>query len=170
VLGLLVERVTGRPFVSELSRRLLEPLGMEGTGMLLQPGAPFLMSPSWASAFGTSGAMYSSAYDLLRWGDALYAGHVLHPASRSRMLAMDEHEYGLGLQEIEVGKQTGYGHSGLLRGFTSVLVHLPRQDLTLVVMGTTQSFDPASLLAHADKGKPSLLQLALEAAGADAPD
>ena len=33
----------------------------------------------------------------------------------------------MGAERIKVGEATGYGHSGLLRGFTSLMVHLPRR-------------------------------------------
>jgi hypothetical protein len=80
------------------------------------------------------------------------------------MLAFQRHGYGLGAETIHVGELTGYGHSGLLRGYTSVLIRLPHQDVTLVVMGTTALFDPARLLAHSQKGAASILDLALRAA------
>jgi CubicO group peptidase (beta-lactamase class C family) len=104
--------------------------------------------------------MYASAHDLLAWGDALYGGRVLAPASLRRMLDRQRHGYGLGVETIPVGNRTGYGHSGLLRGYTSLLVHLPVQDVTLVVMGTTSLFDPARLLAYRQDGGPSILELA----------
>ncbi|MGH2455239.1 MAG: serine hydrolase domain-containing protein [Candidatus Limnocylindria bacterium] len=163
VLGLVVERVTGRPFALEVAQRLLEPLGLSETGVLLEEGAPALMTPSWASAFGTSGNMYSSASDLLRWATVLYHGNVLLPISRGRMLSFGEDDpYGLGAQRIEVDGRVGQGHSGLLRGFTSLLVDLPDEGISLVVMGTTRGYAPADLLAWSPEGERSILELALD--------
>jgi D-alanyl-D-alanine carboxypeptidase len=165
LLGLVVEKVSGRPFAEELRRRLIAPLDLDATGLLLEEGAPFLMRPAWASAFGASGAMYASASDLVRWTDALYAGHVLLPGTRARALAFDEDNYGLSAQRITVGTHTGFGHSGLLQGFTSLAVHLPGPDVTLVVLGTTRGFDPTQLLTWAQADEPSILDLALRADG-----
>ena len=86
LLGMIIERVSGQPYATLLQQRLLDPLGMSGTGVLLGKGAPYLMAPSWASAFGTSGDMYASAHDLLRWGDALYGGRVLSAKGMAHML------------------------------------------------------------------------------------
>ena len=163
LLGMIIERITDRPLARMLRERLLAPLELSGTGKLLGDGAPFLMSPAWVTAFGPSGDMYTNAHDLLRWGDALYGGQVLGARGLRHMLAFKRHGYGMGAERIEVGNETGYGHSGLLRGFTSVLVHLPELDLTLVVMGTTNYFDPARVLTHRDPGQPSILDLAREA-------
>jgi CubicO group peptidase (beta-lactamase class C family) len=164
LLGMIVERVTERPFGELLHERLLRPLELSGSGVLLEEGAPYLMAPSWASAFGVSGNMYANAHDLLRWGDALYGGQVLGPAGLGNMLDFGRGGYGMGAERIPVGHLEGYGHSGLLRGFTSLLIRLPDQGLTLVVMGTTNRFDPAHVLAHRDPGKASILDLARRAA------
>ena len=173
LLGMIIERVSGQPFRTLLHQRLLDPLGMSGTDVLLSRGAPYLMAPSWASAFGTSGDMYASTRDLLRWGDALYGGRVLSAKGMAHMLdfqrqGYQDHVYGMGAERIKVGDATGYGHSGLLRGFTSLMVHLPHQDVTLTLMGTTLMFDPATVLAYRAPGKPSILDLAERAAEAGA--
>jgi hypothetical protein len=72
----------------------------------------------------------------------------------------------MGAERIRVDDMRGYGHSGLLRGYTSLLVHLPDSGVTLVLMGTTNMFDPATVLAHRDPGMLSILDLALAAAAA----
>jgi D-alanyl-D-alanine carboxypeptidase len=165
LLGMLVERVHGVPFEQVLERRLLRPLDLDETGVLLDPDAPPLMPPAWASAFGTSGNMYSSASDLLEWALALYGGRVLQPGTLAEMLRFNEDDYGLGSEAIRLGDRVGVGHSGLLRGFTSLVVHLPGERVTLALIGTWQGFDPAGALTHSRNGQPSLLDLALDAAG-----
>lgn len=169
VLGLLIERITGHAFADELTGRLLEPLGLDATGILTTDGAPPLMTPSWASAFGTSGFMYASVGDLLDWSDALYGGHVLRRASLARMLTFGEDGYGLGAQRIDVGALTGYGHSGLLQSFTSLLVRLPREDITIALVGSWQGFEPTALLTRQVDGQAAILDLALAAAGVPLP-
>jgi hypothetical protein len=82
------------------------------------------------------------------------------------MLEFRRHDYGLGAERLKVGGLTCVGHSGLLRGFTSLVVHLPDQGITLVVMGTTNRFDPAFVLTYRAPGQPSILDLALRAARA----
>ncbi|MGH6691747.1 MAG: serine hydrolase domain-containing protein, partial [Gammaproteobacteria bacterium] len=163
VLGMLVEAVTGQAFEDELARRLLEPMALDGAGMLLTPDAPWLFSESWASAFWTAGGMYATAEDLVRWGDALYGGWVLRPSSLRTMLAFEDVPYGLGAEELQMAGLVGYGHSGLLRGFTSLLVHLPDEGLTIAVLGTDRAFAPTALLTRSEPGQPSILDLALAA-------
>jgi len=169
ILGLLIERVTGDAFVDQLDSRILEPLGLDGTGILTQTGAPPLMPLSWASAFGPSGFMYSDVADLLDWSDALYGGQLLRRSSLVRMLTFNEDDYGLGAQRIELDGRIGYGHSGLLQSFTSLLVQLPAEDVTISLIGTWQGFEPVALLTRRVDGQASILDVALAAAGVAAP-
>jgi D-alanyl-D-alanine carboxypeptidase len=162
LLGMVIERVTGQPFAQVLERRLLDPLEMDTSGMLGQPEAPWLMPPAWVTAFWTSGSMYATADDLLRWGDALYRGNVLRPSARERMLSFDEHDYGLGAELLAVGDEPAYGHSGLLRGFTTLLVHLPAEGATIVLLSTGDQYDPAVLLASKEPEELSIMDLALD--------
>jgi hypothetical protein len=108
--------------------------------------------------------MYSSASDLLEWGTALYGGRVLDADTVQQMLVFNDEDYGLGTELIHLRKRAGVGHTGLLRGYTSMLVHLPREGITLVVIGAWQGFDPRYAVLY-DEGKaPSILDVALRVA------
>ena len=163
ILGMLIERVTGHRYVDELRDRIIGPLGLSATSFALEPGAPYLFNASWASAFWTSASVYASAEDLVRWADALYGGFVLRPQILDRMLDFTPDGWGLGAERLHVGELTGYGHSGLLRGYSTLMLRLPEQRVTLVVMGTTRQFDVPELLTRS-AGGPSILDLALEIA------
>lgn len=160
IAGLLVERVTGNPFADELARRISGPLKLLGTGFATPGGLPNLLNTSWASAFWTSAALDSDAADLVRWGDALYGGVILRPASLERMLDFNADGYGLGAERYTIAGLLGYGHSGLLRGYTTLLVHLPEAHLTLAVLAVGHVFNATALLTYAAPGTPSLLSLA----------
>jgi D-alanyl-D-alanine carboxypeptidase len=165
LLGMLVEKVYGHAFGEVLERHLLRPLDLDETGVLLAEGAPPLMPASWASAFGTSGNMYASVSDLVEWAMALYGGRVLSSETLAEMTVFNSDDYGLGAEAIHLGSRTGIGHSGLLRGFTSVLVHLPNENITIALVGTWQGFDPGGALLHSRNGRPSILDVILVAAG-----
>lgn len=160
LLGLVIERVTGSTLAEELDDRFLGPLGLEHTRLLTgdtDDGGP--LSPAWATIFWASGAMTASAADLARWGDALYGDAVLGQASREAMVALNSNDYGLGLQRIEVLGATGYGHTGLLNTYTTLLLHLPGQDVTLALLVNRSHVDLGGMLAARPPGGPSLLEL-----------
>ncbi|MEQ4721500.1 serine hydrolase domain-containing protein [Nonomuraea sp. B19D2] len=135
VLGLLVEKLTGRPYGEEVRRRILRPLGLRHT---VVPGdqagvpAPHAkgyepipqlvdatrMNPSldWAA-----GEMISTAADLERFMSALLGGKLTSAASLRAMRTPVEtgagFGYGPGLQAYTLPCGTVWGHSGELIGY-----------------------------------------------------
>jgi len=161
IAGMLVEAVSGNLFADELQRRITGPLGLDSTLFPPAPGVGYMLGASWTSAFWTSAALASDADDLVRWGDALYGGVIVGPASLHQMLDFNADGYGLGAERYTIAGIGGYGHSGLLRGYTTLLIHLPEAHLTLTVLATGHQFAPAELLTSSSAGGPSILSIAL---------
>ena len=162
LLGMLIERLTGSSLADELGRRFIGPLELGATRLLdgSEPGG--LLAPAWTSIFWGSGAMTASAADLARWGDALYRGGTLSDASRAAMLKLNSHDYGFGVQKVEVNGDAGYGHTGLLNTYTTLLYHLPAEGVTVALLVNRSHVDLAGMLTAEPKDGPSLLELALE--------
>jgi D-alanyl-D-alanine carboxypeptidase len=162
LLAMLVEAVTDAPLTDELNARFLDPLNLEATSVLDggQVGSP--LEEAWTTIFWGSGAMGASAVDLARWGDALYAGDLLSRASRAAMLDFNAHDYGLGVQELEVDGTDGYGHTGLLNTYTTLLFHVPEERVTIALLVNRSHVDLGGMLAAEPPDGPSLLELALD--------
>ena len=161
LLGLLVERVTGNALGDELERRMLTPLSLASTGMVDAADAASPLAPAWSTIFWASGAMTSSAADVARWGDALYRGNVLPGAARDAMLDFNSHDYGFGVQRIELAGTRGYGHTGLLNTYTTLLLHVPTEDVTISLLVNRSHVDLGAMLRARPGDGPSLLELAL---------
>ncbi|HEX2765217.1 MAG TPA: serine hydrolase domain-containing protein [Candidatus Limnocylindria bacterium] len=161
LLTLIAEEVTGQPLEELVAQRITGPLGLDATSVLT--GAPGeALSPAWSTMFRGSGAMVSTAPDVARWGEALYAGTVLRPTQRLAMLDVNRDDYGLGVQRIEIAGVTGYGHTGLLNTNTTLLIHVPSRDLTIAMLVNRARVDLDLMLrAHPAPGEPSLIDLAL---------
>jgi D-alanyl-D-alanine carboxypeptidase len=160
LLGLIVESVSGVTLADELERRFLGPLGLEDTRLLTGAAddeGP--LAPAWSTIFWASGAMTASAADLARWGDALYGEEILGDASRAAMIELNSHDYGLGLQRIQVPGAIGYGHTGLLNTYTTLLAYLPEQDVTLALLVNRSEVDLGAMLAAEPPNGKSLLGL-----------
>jgi D-alanyl-D-alanine carboxypeptidase len=163
LLGLIVERVTDNSLADELDRRFLAPLGLDATRMLSPTDVEGPLEPAWTTIFWASGAMTASAADLARWGDALYGDDVLAPASRRAMKRVNDDDYGLGVQRIEVARRTGYGHTGLLNTYTTLLMHLPAEDVTIALMVNRTNVELLKMLVERPRpDEPSLLRLAID--------
>jgi D-alanyl-D-alanine carboxypeptidase len=149
LLGLIVERITGRALGDELRDRIFKPLRLVHTGFPtssaampkpyahgyllprngLVPVRTYLdvtaWNPSWAWA---AGAMVSTADDLARFYGALLSGDVLKPELLAAMedtvpLTLDPTGpgYGLGLMhDVDVAACSDtWGHDGAVPGYTS---------------------------------------------------
>ncbi|MDL4816899.1 serine hydrolase domain-containing protein [Actinomadura opuntiae] len=144
VAGLLIESVTGRPYGEEITRRIIEPLGLRATSVpgdasaipgphprgYVRPGegAPLMdvteINPSVA---GPGGGMISNGTDLSRFMQALLGGKVLPPAQLREMMrtrstgGSDGRAYGLGLESRRLPCGGLYwGHPGDMLGFETV--------------------------------------------------
>jgi D-alanyl-D-alanine carboxypeptidase len=161
LLTMLVEAVTGEAIGTVVATRLLAPLGLDSTAVLSGVDGQAL-PPAWSTIFRGSGAMVSSAADVARWGDALYAGSVLPEEQRRAMLRVNADDYGLGVQRIEISGFEGVGHTGLLNTDTSLLLHIPSRDVTIALLVNRTEVDLGLMLrAHPAPGEPSLLELAV---------
>ncbi|MBB1253573.1 beta-lactamase family protein [Streptomyces sp. OF3] len=142
VVGMLIEKLTGRPVADAYQRRVIKPLGLRDTAYVhpdtrikgthvrgyLHPdeaGAPLVDSTeqtvSWAQS---AGAVISNTADLNTFTGALMRGRLLSPATLEAMTTVTPTDatgtrfYGLGLRryDLSCGTQV-YGHTGTVQGF-----------------------------------------------------
>ncbi|MEU9863813.1 serine hydrolase domain-containing protein [Streptomyces sp. NPDC047971] len=129
IVGLIVEKVTGRTYGSELCDRVLRPLRLRDTSLPADDVA-------WAE-----GGMVSTAPDLTRFMNSLLRGDLLAPAER-RLLSTTppipgaDFSYG-GLTRIRLpgGGPLVWGKTGTNHGHTSGVFATP--DLDRVVVYST---------------------------------
>ncbi|MFD9940976.1 serine hydrolase domain-containing protein [Nonomuraea sp. NPDC059023] len=137
VAGMIIERVTGRPYGREVERRILRPLGLTRTSVPGdRPGVPYPHARGYEpvdgkmvdatrmnpSLDGAAGEMISTTRDLNRFTKALLTGKLTSEKSLAAMRTTEDTKagfgYGLGLQKypLPCGK-AAWGHSGELIGY-----------------------------------------------------
>nr|SBO91433.1 D-alanyl-D-alanine carboxypeptidase [Nonomuraea gerenzanensis] len=171
VLGLLVEKLTGRPYGEEVERRVLRPLGLRHTVVPGdRPGLPSphakgyeplsgglvdatRMNPSldWAA-----GEMISTAADLETFMAALLGGKLTSRESLRAMRTTVKTEagfdYGLGLQAYRLPCGTVWGHSGELIGYQTYAFRSDSgKSLTLSINPSTRNPTTAEVMGIAVK-------------------
>lgn len=184
VLGMVLEKVTGKAWFDLLRQRLLKPLRLKDTlpaesrviPRLVQGYAgkdnPFggtdAMITDGRFAFNpqnewTGGGVVSTPRDLARWARELYTGRLIAPALRKEMLEGIETDmgpgvkYGLGVLIRLSERGITWGHSGFFPGYLTDMAYFP--DLRLAVAVQVNSSVPRS------RGK-ALFPLLVKAAGA----
>jgi CubicO group peptidase (beta-lactamase class C family) len=167
LLGVIIERVTGRPYDEVLHDRILAPLGLANTGydhyeeiiereaegyvqtVTGYEDAPYLDTSIPFSA----GMMYSTVEDLFAWDQSLYGNGPFREARTKELMftpyaevPFDEDEdvhYGYGwlLRRVPVGEDTidVIEHGGGIFGFTTGFRRIPEDGNTIIVMDNTGS-------------------------------
>ncbi|MET9466172.1 serine hydrolase domain-containing protein [Streptomyces sp. NPDC006544] len=149
LIGLLIEKVTGRPLHEVIQKDVLEPAGLHHT--VFPTGAEFpephahgytdqsasgkiVDSTDWNPSWGwAAGAIISDLQDLRSWSRTLATGTLLTPATQAQRLktspvGIPGAGYGLGIFDV----QGWIGHNGSLPGYESLAVYLPGARATLV--------------------------------------
>jgi hypothetical protein len=158
LLGLVIEKVSGRPYADYVREVFAVPLGLahtayceDGTAVpgrgVDYEGGPYGPQPTtyWSSPrFFASGGLCSSVLDLVRWQKALDEGRVLGDAGVSSMRAptrlADGHEadYGYGTRLGWTAGRRKVGHTGGGRSNKAVLARYPDDDVTIAVLLNTE--------------------------------
>jgi D-alanyl-D-alanine carboxypeptidase len=149
LLGLLIGEVTGSPAHVEIRARILEPLGLEDTFMAWYEDRVVAVPPAGGdpttpaltglgTGAWTAGALASTPGDLVRFGAALFGGSLVSPETRSLMITPGDASgegatYGLGVEILELGGHTVWGHRGGMPGYQSALFYLPSSGVALAV-------------------------------------
>jgi CubicO group peptidase (beta-lactamase class C family) len=174
VLGIILEKVTGKSYGELLRQRILVPLGMKDSGLdsddLVLPkraqgyapsqngfarARPESMSVAWAV-----GGMYSTTGDLLRWERGLFGGKVMSAASLKAMTTPGLGGYGMGVIVHEENGLTFVDHGGSIEGFNAHLTYIPEKKIGIVVLGNVDVFVTdtiAAQLANVMLGRPVTL-------------
>ncbi len=160
LLGLIIERVTGKSYAENLQGRILGPLGLTETYLLEgQPAddrlpqayytTPFdYTTGEWNASQGWSaGAVVSTAEEFAIFLKALFSGFFFQDAAT---LDLMRGHSDAGVDALGPGTSYGrgmldnngiLGHGGQTLGFQSDGGYLPSEDMTIVMWGNSATSD-----------------------------
>lgn len=162
ILGAILEKVTGVTFEEALKKRILEPAGMNNTGLdrpelLLQNrvngyvrnlDGSFQPAPYWdlTSAY-TAGQIYSTVDDMLKYHEALMGEKLLKNEYKKLMLTKyypafgGHYGYGWMLTDLETRNSTQplliNSHEGGLPGFNLYFARIPEKNQVAIILNNT---------------------------------
>jgi CubicO group peptidase (beta-lactamase class C family) len=157
LLGMIVERVTGKPYGDYLRDALFAPNGLTstvycGTMPLIkhrargyEVRAAGLVNADYISMDlpYAAGSLCSTVGDLVAWTRLLHAGKLVNASSFTSMTTPAKltsgrpMQYGFGLFMDTVGTHRRIHHGGGINGFISELAYYPDDSLTVVVLSNT---------------------------------
>lgn len=167
LLGMLIHKVTGKPWHEYLRERFFRPLGMSRTrwlggsepmparaaGYQIWKDARVKRGPSTGRT-GAEGALPSCATDLAKWDAALYTDKILARSSRALMWAPGrlkdgsrvDYGFGYSINRTELGTVVGHGGDDLA-GFRSRFRRFVDDDTTVILLCNGASSDPEPMIS-----------------------
>lgn len=175
--GIIAQEVTGLSLYQLYRRELFNPLSMDSTR--LYPDEVILgelanrwmggrdasnnqMTAEWSGAWA-AGAVIAPAAEMAQLYDALFSGRVLNEQSMAQLVAfVGSNNYGLGISLKRVGGETVIGHSGEIRGYSSVILRVPSLKANIVVLTNSIPSNPiaiaSALIREIQRGPTSIDQ------------
>jgi D-alanyl-D-alanine carboxypeptidase len=167
LLGMILEKVSGRSYARHMQDEFFKPLGLLHTrfdvaselipgrarGYDVIDGAPVNAAPLSMSIPFSSGGLLSTAGDLVQWQLALRSGKVLSPASWQLMTTPgkladgSETRYGFGLFLDGIDGHPNLMHEGGIPGFNAILVLFTHEDLSIAVLSNSPAASAGQLAA-----------------------
>jgi D-alanyl-D-alanine carboxypeptidase len=161
VLGMIIEKVTGKRYYDLVRKRILQPLKLRdtvpsdsrtipglvqgyagegnpfgGTDAMIVNGK-FAINPQFE---WTGGGIASTTEDLARWAKAMYEGRAFDARLLPDMLTGTpapmlgkEAKYGLGVIIRPTMFGTSYGHSGFFPGYITEMIYFPDHKIALAL-------------------------------------
>jgi CubicO group peptidase (beta-lactamase class C family) len=165
LLGLIIERLTGRKLGDVLAERIFAPLGMTrtllqpsldtpvadmATGYLANPDGSLRRAP-FAYPQGGEGGLISTVEDLLIWSRN-FERPVLRPADLAQRLAApapltggSANNYLRGVERGQLRGLATLGHGGLWPGYRTEFLRIADARLTVIVIANLGNTDPYRL-------------------------
>lgn len=159
LLGLLIEKIEGKPLYQVFDEKLFFPLGLESTTFAGKNPVPRGIIRGYVDLYSNlqiiestyfsgwdyytaDGGLISNPYDMNVFFRALMNGQIINQGSLSQMLdwktpkktdaAFYDISYGLGIFKMETEKGTAYFHSGDAIGYYANMLYFPSDGTTLV--------------------------------------
>ena len=166
VLGMLVEKLTGKPWADNITDRFSKPLGLNHTlncattpiiphrAHGYQPASGSWENPPYLAMSQpyAAGALCSTVGDLAKWDYDLGTGKVVSAASYAQMTtptgAAVRAHYGFGLEQSALAGHTMIAHDGGIPGFASSNAWFPNDKLAVVVLANSAAAKVDALLAQ----------------------
>jgi D-alanyl-D-alanine carboxypeptidase len=179
IAGMLIERVTGRPWAAEVVSRILVPLGMRHTFypgdrptlprphaegyQQFAPGGPLVDTTEInATVADAAGGLVSTTTDLTRFWQALQRGQLLRPRQMAQLhdtvLAetfqntLPGLRYGLGIMWVPNRCGGFWSHPGDVPGTSTLNAVTPDGNRAVVFYETTELVDPTASQAVQQRG------------------
>ncbi|WP_316805290.1 serine hydrolase domain-containing protein [Pedobacter nototheniae] len=146
LLSYILEKIYSKPYAKILDAKIINPLSLMNTHSGGKTNSDknesfsYAFDDKWIKEDETdlsvpmgAGAIVSTPRDLTIFIEQLFAGKIITNHSLTLMKTMNE-KFGLGMFEFTYAGNTGYGHTGGIDKFQSVLWYFPKEKLSVALI------------------------------------
>jgi CubicO group peptidase (beta-lactamase class C family) len=161
LLARIVEVASGMSYENYVTRNILEPLGMEDTGMgdfnkIGNRAVPYKgigtqkkqidnFKSEWIYGMGD---IYSTAGDLNKWLMSFTDTMLLSRASQELMFTPELHNYAYGWHVYEAFGRRQFSHGGYLPGWNTYVYFFPEDTLSVIVLSNLENVNPMEICSN----------------------
>ena len=163
LLGVIIEKVSGKTYEQALDDEIFGPLGMKDSGYDWNEPLLPRRAAGYARRDGglvnarhldmqqpyAAGALYSTVGDLLKWDRALYTDRVLPAAAREAMFTPFKGNYALGWTvnppDRAVSGRRQVGHGGGINGFSTMILRVPEDRVAVIVLANVENVNAGNI-------------------------
>ena len=160
LLGYLIEKVSGESYQEFIQKNIFSRLGMNDSGYDsntdiiprrangYSPGPKGIQNAEFIhmSVPFSSGGLYSTTGDLLRWELGLFGGKLLTAESLEKMMTPYKGEYGLGLHIKTSHGQKRISYGGEIEGFSTCIAYYPDSRITIIALANLNGTAPQQIV------------------------
>ncbi|HLO13875.1 MAG TPA: serine hydrolase domain-containing protein [Anaerolineales bacterium] len=175
LLGVILEKATGKPYSAILQENVLAKLNLHDTFFLNYPDDMAIANGydetllhlgrrnlsgfrrSLESGAYAAGGILSTSQDVARFAHALFNGQVLSDTSLLQMETFvetadadipEQTGYGLGIRHLVIDDQSLVGHTGSIPGYSGIVMHQVEKNYTIAVLSNLSTIGQTRLLAE----------------------
>lgn len=153
--GIIIEKVTGKPYEQNVRELIFEPLNMKNSGFdfnnlkkdmratgyqFLNPGVQKPYTYLDSTVGFSAGAIYSTTGDMYKWTYAIAQKSILSPKSWDIAFTPEAGDYGIGFRRNNFFGNGYIKHSGGYPGFVSEFVYYPQKDITIILLKNSGTY------------------------------
>lgn len=178
LLGIILERATGKSYQELLEETLLTPLHLQNTFALSYPDEIAIANGydisllhlgvrnltafrhSFESGAFSAGSVLSTSEDVALFLQALFTSQLVADTTLAQMEtfvhAPDEDVplqtgYGLGIRKLNIQDVQLIGHTGTIPGYSGIALHNDEKNYTIVVLSNLSVIDQTQIFADIQK-------------------
>lgn len=161
LLSYILQKTYKKPFADILKDKITKPLGLKNTyagnkiNVQNNESNSYRFSEKWIKETETdmsipmgAGAIVSNPTDLTIFIDNLFANKIIKESSLKQMITLQDN-YGMGIFQIPFYDKKGFGHTGGIDEFRSVLYYFPEDKIAVALTSNGKTYDNNDIIIAA---------------------